>query len=336
MLATFALPASCDLALAPRAATLRVRSADELRHALRQSRDRPLTVDASALDRVLRLDAARELIEVQAATTWAALAGYLSARGLEPFAACEGLPAGIGDAVSRNAAGPDGLPVSAHVAALTLVTPEGELRRADRELNAKLFALVLGGQGLFGVLYSVTLRIDSLERSARAAQACAELELAPPPTAGVPASELECLLPPEQLERFLAAVRALAGEQRLALHSITVRRLLPEADSRLRWATREWAGVRLRFSPRATLGAAVRAAEVRRLLLGLALEHGGSFPACDSRDASREQLEACYPMLAAFLAEQRRVDPGERLQCEWLRQVRAALRREACAVRWGA
>ncbi len=335
MLATLTLP-GCDSGALRRIQTVRVRSADELRSALRQARERSLTLDASGLDRVLRLDRARNALELQAAMPWAALAEYLAPRGmpLEAFARSACLPPTVGEAVSQNAAGPDGLPLSAHVAAIALVTPDGELRRADRASNHDLFRLALGGHGLFGVLYSVTLRLESLQRSAGEALAPAELSIA---SASAPAGagcSCECLLPPAQLDAFLADLRALAGERGLALHGISVRRYLPEQETFLRWSSREWAGVTLRFAAKPTLGARVHAAQIRRLLLAMALARGGSFPIRDPGDATREQLEACYPALGAFMAEKRRCDPADRLQNDWYRRMRAKLRGEPCEVRW--
>jgi hypothetical protein len=39
-------------------------------------------------------------------------------------------------------------------------------------------------------------------------------------------------------------------------------------------------------------------------------------------------------MLAAFLAEKRRLDPAERVLSAWYRGVRRAWQAEACHVRW--
>jgi hypothetical protein len=74
---------------------------------------------------------------------------------------------------------------------------------------------------------------------------------------------------------------------------------------------------------------------MRRELLAAALAHGGSFPIRDLRDATRRQVESCYPMIHAFLAEKRRGDPAERLQNAWYRGLLATMRGEQCAVRWG-
>ena len=336
MYATLTLPAGQEFPVPRRAPTVRVRSADELRNALRQSRGQALTLDATGMDRVLRVDVARGLLEVQAAATWTELAAYLARHkiDLKPFAGQPGLPATVGDSVSLACPGPDGLPVTAHVAAATLVTPEGELRRADREAAPELLKALLGGQGVLGVLYSLTLSTASLQQSAQGAVAPVELEVAGT-AASVPAGTIECLLPPAELEAFLNDARALLEERGRPLLGISVRRTLPDGSSQLNWATREWAGVEIRFGVKATLGASVGATEVRRALLAAALARGGSFPVRDARDATRRQLEACYPMLREFLAEKRRSDPAERLQNGWYRRVAATMRGESCDSRWG-
>ena len=334
MFATLSLPAGFDLSTPQRTPTVRVRSADDLRNALRHAREHSVRLDGSGMDRVLQLAASRKLIEVQAAAPWAEMANYLASNqiAIGAFAHMRGT---VGEAVTQAAAGPDGLPVTAHVAALTLFTPDGELRRADRSAHPELFRLAVGGQGVIGVFYSVTLSIDSLLASAAAETAPVELGITEETATQSPECAIEYLLPPAALDAFLKEVRSLAEERRIALHGITVRRYQPETESALRWATREWAGVEVRFGAKATLGASVAAAEVRRALLAAALGHGGSFPIRDLRDATRRQLEACYPMIGAFIADKRRGDHAERLQNPWYRALVATMRGEACAVRWG-
>lgn len=336
MYATLTIPPGAELPAPRSTPTVRVRSADELRTALRQARGQALTLDGSGMDRVLRVDAARGLLEVQAAATWCELSRQLAPLGmsLDAFAQTPGLPAAVGAAVSAAAPGPDGLPVCAHVIAATLVMPDGELKRADRQSNRELLARTLGGQGVIGVLYSVTLSIESLRQSAAGAEAPVDLGIPEAGQAAPAACALTCLLPPETLEAFLGDVRALFCERQLALLGISVRRLRADGSCHLNWATREWAGVDIRFGVKSTLGASVSAAEVRRALLAAALARGGSFPISDARDASRGQLEACYPMLKDFLAEKRRGDPAERLQNGWYRRVTATVRGETCESRW--
>lgn len=333
MFATLTLPAGFDPSTAQRTPTVRVRSADDLRNALRLAKEHAVRLDGSGMDRVLQLDGKRKLVEVQAATPWAELAHYLASNKLA-VGAFAGMRGTVGEAVAQASAGPDGLPVTAHVAALTLFTADGELRRADRDAHPELFRLARGGNGVIGVFYSVTLSIDSLIASATAEIAPVELRVAGEAAATQPECAIECLLPPDALDAFLKDIRLLAEERRIALHGITVRRYQPEPETALRWATREWAGVEVRFGVRATLGASVAAAEVRRALLAAALGHGGSFPIRDLRDATRLQLESCYPTIAGFIADKRRGDHAERLQNPWYRALVATMRGEACAVRW--
>ena len=337
MLATLTLPAAGNFGEMPRTRKVQVRSADELRRALREARDRPLALDASGLDCVLRADDERRLLEVQGGMTWTALAVCLGQAGerLTAWGACPGLPATVGHAVSADAAGPDGAPSSVCVESVTLVTVDGELRRVDRETPARLFQLVVGGQGVFGLIYSVTLRLDALRQAAERAVPAIELALPVPELGDGIACEVQSLLPPEQVEGFLAEMRTLAVERRLALRRVAVRRLQAGGESALGWAKREWASVSLCLQLRATLGASVHAAELRRLIHAAAIARGGSFPVSAAREVSRAQLDACYAELPAFLAEKRRYDPAERLQNAWYRGVTALLRHQNCESRWG-
>ena len=295
-------------------------SAHELQQSVRQCR--PL--DAARLDRVLRLDEKRGLVEVQANVSWKALAGHLrpgDARARELRTTC----ASVGESIACNAAGPDGRPAVAHVESLTLVTPGGQLRRIDRLASPALFALVVGGQGLFGTLYSATLRIESLAR------AVSEAQPAEAPATG----SLQLFVPPEQLDAFLAEVGSRCREWRVALEGVASRRIRPEDETVLRWARRDYAEVNVSLGEPTTLGAAVRATQLRRELIDAAIARGGSFPIACTPEATRTQAEACYPQLAEFLAEQRRIDPGGLMANAWLRHQRSLLGREACEVRWG-
>lgn len=340
MLMTLAMPAGFETEDDPRPVTapvrVKVRSADELRTAVRHSRLQALTLDGTAMSHILRLDAVRGLLEVQAATTWLELARYLAGRKMpiEAFAAAPDLPPTIGESVALAAPGPDGLPVTAHVHGITMVMPDGELRRADREANTELLRAALGGHGMIGVVYSLTLAIGSLRDSA--ADASPAVALDPPGAPAAPALEcsIQTLVPPAVLEAYLGDVRALVEERRLTLIAISVRRYRKDSSALLGWAKEEWAGVQVRFGIRGTLGASVTATEVRRALIGAALARGGSFFLRDVPDVTRTQLDARYPAIATFLRDKRRADPGARLQSRWYTDLLAKMRVERCEIRW--
>lgn len=127
-----------------------------------------LVFDTRKLDRVLRLDTQRGLVEVEAGIQWPALIEYLEAMqaGLDtPWAIAQKQTGAdrlsIGGTISANAHG-RGLrmrPFVADVESLRVVNGRGELVECDRTRNAELFSLVVGGYGLFGCIYSATLRL---------------------------------------------------------------------------------------------------------------------------------------------------------------------------------
>src|SRR6476660_3976549 len=190
--------------------------------------------DASRLDRVLAVDETRGLVEVQSAASWKSLAARLrpgdsraqNVRTMHPT---------IGESLACNAAGPDGRPTVDHVHSFTMVTPDGQLRRVDRTNNPSFFALVVGGQGLFGAIYSVTLRIESLARAIAEAQA-PDPHLEP---RAATARGLALLVPPARLAALVGACREHCAEWRLELEGLAVRRVRADEETFLRLPGRE-------------------------------------------------------------------------------------------------
>jgi hypothetical protein len=300
-------------------------SAQELRDAIREGR----RVDTSRLNRILAIDAVHGLLEVQAATSWQAIAAAL--RPGDARANVRTTMPTVGESIARNAAGPDGNPAVSHVASLTLVMADGELRRVSRHRESQLFALAVGGQGLFGTMYSITLRIPSLAHAVEQASKPEQLTLRPNSNAK---RKLTLLLPPDAVDAFMQQADTRCADWRLPLQSVTVRRTYAEEDSFLRWARRDYAEVQLGFSEPARLGASVRSTQLNQELIGAAIAAGGSFPIACTPDATREQTEACYPQLGEFLAAKRRFDPNERVVNDWYVHQRSLLARQPCEVRW--
>ena len=297
-------------------------SAIELCDAVRSGR----TLPEARLDRILRLDAMHGLLEVQGATPWQTIAAEL--RPGDARARVRTTMPTVGESIARNAAGPDGTPAVAHVACMALVTPEGELRRVSRERDAELFALTVGGQGLFGTLYSVTLQLASLARAVERASAPEEITLRPQAASHT----LELLLPPRTLGDFRKEIHARCNDWRVPLQSLVVRQTAREEDTFLRWARRDYAEVKAGFLPANDVGAAVRASQLRHELIDAAIALGGSFHIACTPDATRAQLQACYPQLEEFMAHKRRFDPSGRLVNAWYRHQRSVLTREVCDV----
>lgn len=288
-------------------------------------------VDTARLNRIFAVDERRGLVEVQANTTWKSLAEHLrpgDPRARETPTTC----ATIGESLACNAAGPDGRATVNHVESLTLVTPDGALRKVDRIANADLFSLVIGGHGAFGALYSVTLRIESLARAVAEAREPRILI----GTLTTPARKLVLLAPPAKSDALILSCRERCATWRIGLESLEVRRIRADEETFLRWAGREYDEIALGLSMGRHLGAEVRLAQLRGELIDLAIGCGGGFPIAGAPQATRAQTEACYPQLARFLEEQRRVDPRQRWANGWLLGQRRLLAREEVEVRWDA
>ena len=121
-----------------------------------------LVLDTTRLARVLALDLDRGTIEVEAGIQWPALTRALDRCPLTFAQKQTGANnLSLGGAVSANVHG-RGLtmrPFVDDIDSLVVVGAAGRAVRCSRERNADLFALVVGGYGLFGVVYSVTLRL---------------------------------------------------------------------------------------------------------------------------------------------------------------------------------
>jgi FAD/FMN-containing dehydrogenase len=130
--------------------------------------DGGLLLDMRPMNRVLGLDRERGLVEVEAGIQWPDLISELDRiQGTERSrwgiaqkqTGADRMT--IGGAVAANVHG-RGLgmpPFVADVEALTIVAADGRELVCDRERNAELFRLVVGGYGLFGCVISVTMRL---------------------------------------------------------------------------------------------------------------------------------------------------------------------------------
>ena len=125
-------------------------------------------LDTVPMNRVLDFDAEAGLITVEAGIYWPELiAAYRQAdrEDAPQWAIAQKQTGGdrmsIGGALAANVHG-RGLrmrPIIGDVDSSVLVDPTSTVRHCSRQENAELFRLVIGGYGLFGVVYSVTLRL---------------------------------------------------------------------------------------------------------------------------------------------------------------------------------
>ena len=148
------------------------------RHAMggQQFLDGGVLLDAGRLDRILELDAERGLVRVGAGILWDDFVHGLQQmqHGQERRWSIVQKQTGadrlsIGGALAANGHG-RGLtykPIVQDVESFELVDANGDMLRCSRTENAELFSLAIGGYGLFGVIYSVTLRLMPAHRVRR-------------------------------------------------------------------------------------------------------------------------------------------------------------------------
>ena len=125
-------------------------------------------VDTRKLAKVLAFDAERGLIEVESGMQWPGLLDALrqAQTGREPQWAFNQKQTGadrlsMGGCLSANIHG-RGLalpPFISDVESFKLLDARGRLVNCSRRENPELFSLAIGGYGLFGFIYSVTLRL---------------------------------------------------------------------------------------------------------------------------------------------------------------------------------
>jgi len=124
-------------------------------------------LDITTMNDILEFDPDQKILEVESGARWAQIVGYLvglqkdkkQQLGIRQKQSADLLT--IGGSVSANMHG-DGLfipPFAADIESMVVVNSGGRKVECSREKNEELFRLVTGGLGLFGIIYSVRLRL---------------------------------------------------------------------------------------------------------------------------------------------------------------------------------
>ena len=148
------------------------------RHAMggQQFLDGGVLLDARGLNRILELDAERGLVRVEAGMMWDDLVRGLREmqRGnsrrwsvVQKQTGADRLSIGGALAANGHGRGLTYKPIVQDVESFELVDANGDLLKCSRTENAELFRLAIGGYGLFGVMYAVTLRLMPAHRVRR-------------------------------------------------------------------------------------------------------------------------------------------------------------------------
>lgn len=123
-----------------------------------------LHVDMTGLGRVLQANPSAGLLHVEAGADWPAIIAATHAMAgrwgiRQKQTGVDSVTLGGSIAANAHGRGIAMQPIGDDIEDLTLVLADGTVRRCSRERDPELFSLVIGGYGLFGIVYSATLRL---------------------------------------------------------------------------------------------------------------------------------------------------------------------------------
>lgn len=139
-----------------------------------------------------------------------------------------------------------------------------------------------------------------------------------------PASEIiaEIDVPRPMLKEFLNEVREDFRTHKIDLIYGTVRLIERDDESFLPWAKQPYACTIFNLHTVHNPEGIQRSGDAFRRLIDMAARRGGSYYLTYHRDATRRQIETCYPQFVEFLRLKKKYDPEERFQSDWYRDYR--------------
>ena len=113
-----------------------------------------------------RMELRGDILHVQSGAVWKDVIAYLEGSGRSIAVMQSDNPFSVGGSLSVNCHGWQHLhePIASTVLAMTVLTPDGTVRRCSRTEDPDLFSHVLGGYGLFGVILDADLLTVPNER----------------------------------------------------------------------------------------------------------------------------------------------------------------------------
>ena len=140
-----------------------------------------------------------------------------------------------------------------------------------------------------------------------------------------PATELigEIDVPRTTLKDFFDEAREDFRKNNVELIYGTVRLIEQDDESFLPWAKQPYACTIFNVHTVHTPDGVRRSRDTFRRLIDMAARRGGSFYLTYHRDATRAQIESCYPHFVEFLRAKKKYDPEERFQSDWYRDYKS-------------
>jgi FAD/FMN-containing dehydrogenase len=124
----------------------------------------------------------------------------------------------------------------------------------------------------------------------------------------------EYFVPPEEVTPFIIRTQAILRRRKPNLLNVTVRHLLEDQDTFLRYADRELFSFVMLFQQERTREAEVEMESLAQELIEAALKHHGRYYLPYRLHATPEQFARAYPQAAEFFAKKREYDPDQLFQ----------------------
>ncbi|MGH7865452.1 MAG: FAD-binding oxidoreductase [Candidatus Binataceae bacterium] len=132
----------------------------------------------------------------------------------------------------------------------------------------------------------------------------------------------EIYVPRRAIADLMAEMRDDFRRHRVELVYGSIRLIERDDESFLAWAREPWACVVLNLHVEHTPVGLSDSARAFSRLIDMAIRRRGSYYLTYHHDATRAQLEACYPQFPEFLRLKLAYDPDERFQSDWYRHYR--------------
>jgi FAD/FMN-containing dehydrogenase len=138
------------------------------------------------------------------------------------------------------------------------------------------------------------------------------------------ASEIiaEIDVPRPLLKGFFDEVREDFRRNKVDLIYGTVRIIERDDESFLPWAKQPYACTIFNLHTVHSPEGIQRSSDAFRRLIDISARRGGSYYLTYHRDATRRQIESCYPQFGEFLRLKKKYDPEERFQSNWYRDYK--------------
>jgi len=122
--------------------------------------DNGYIIDTKYMNHILDFDPNNKTVTVEPGVTWYTLIHYLNLYGFSPEILQSYASFSIGGSVSVNIHGITSDDVLAKsILELEIVNADGDIITCNRQQNTKLFSLIIGGYGLFGIITKIKLNI---------------------------------------------------------------------------------------------------------------------------------------------------------------------------------